>query len=258
MSGSGVVRCAELLRADRRGRLAPTHFRAPPSGVLHTALALWSAQLPIGTCVDGLRPNGSDAKGVSQKPRRRQRVFQRELRRPPSRFLSSARPGRSRALGVSLKRERTTGAVSSVSSPEASRPQRKCRSGKSLREQRQARSSPLPQPRAAAPGPLVPDVLARSQMSPGPPIADLPCSARNLWHTSFAIFDPVAMHLTKLHHVQHVLSSCLALGKNFVVATKAISSRFTLRVPLRPVKSSTCGKSGHVHITLPFFVTARS
>jgi hypothetical protein len=55
-----------------------------------------------------------------------------------------------------------------------------------------------------------------------------------------------------------VLSLCLALSEHFVVAAKATSSRVTLMVPLGLIQRSTCGKAGHVHLTLPFFVMARS
>ena len=42
-----MVRVAnELLPANRRGRLAATHFRAIDDGVLHTARAPRSTQLP--------------------------------------------------------------------------------------------------------------------------------------------------------------------------------------------------------------------
>ena len=59
----------------------------------------------------------------------------------------------------------------------------------------------------------------------------------DVWHPSFAIFDPVAMHLTKPQHVSNVLCTGLAgvrlaLGTNLVVTTNADASRFTLSVPL--------------------------
>ena len=70
MSGSGVVRCTELLPPDRRGRLAPTHFRVAPGGVLHTALALRQHNcLPGLGRSASLRQSTSDTQAAGERAR---------------------------------------------------------------------------------------------------------------------------------------------------------------------------------------------
>jgi len=62
-----------------------------------------------------------------------------------------------------------------------------------------------------------------------------------VWHSSFAVFDPVAAHLTYLEHVQHVLRICLALRTHCVVAAPA-STRVPLMVPRGSIDSTDLGE----------------